>query len=111
MPLGQTAVEALLDERWRPQDCKDVKLASDKLKSLKDIYEKAKGDTIGVIQGRLHRNILSLLERRTMAREMWVTLQQKFDISRALEIGAIAATVISKDFHEFDSVSNYCQAY
>lgn len=75
MPLRQTAVEALLDERWRPQDCKDVKLVSDKLKSLKDIYEKAKGDFIGVIQGRLHRNILSLLERRTTVREMWVTLQ------------------------------------
>lgn len=111
MPLRQTAVEALLDEGWRPQDCKDVKLVSDKLKSLKDIYEKAKGDSVGVIQGRLHRNILSLLEGRTTAREMWVTLQQKFDISRALEIGAIAATVISKDFHEFDSVNNYCQAY
>ena len=111
MPLRQTAVEALLDEGWRLQDCNDVKLVSNKLNSLKDIYEKVKGDSIGVIQGRLHRNTLILLEGRKTAREMWVLLQQVFDSSRALDIGAIAATVIGKDFHEFDSVSNYCQAY
>ena len=111
MPLRQTAVEALLDEGWRPQDCSDLKLVSDKLKTLKDIHEKAKGDSIGIIQGRLHRNRLSLLEGKTTAREMWVTLQQEFDISRASEIGAIAARVMGKSFHDFDSVSSYCQTY
>ena len=69
-PLRQTAVETLLDEGWRPQDCDDLKLVSDKLKTLKDIHEKAKGDSIGIIQGRLHRTRLSLLEGKTAAREM-----------------------------------------
>lgn len=111
VPLRQTAVETLLDEGWRPQDCDNLKLVSDKLKSLKDIYEKAKGDSIGIIQGRLHRNRLSLLEGKTSAREMWVTLQQEFDISRASEIGAITAKILGKSFHDFDTVTSYCQAY
>lgn len=42
---------------------------------------------------------------------MWVTLQQEFDISRASEIRAIAARVMGKSFHDFDSVFSYCQTY
>lgn len=111
MPLRQSAVETLLDEGWRPQDCDNLKLVLDKLKAPKDIYEKAKGDSIGTIQGRLHRSRLSLLEGKTTAREMWVTLQQEFDISRASEIGVIAARFMSKSFHGFESVFSYCQSY
>ncbi len=49
IPLRQTAVETLLDKGWKPQDCDNLKLVSDKLKTLKDIHEKAKDDSIGII--------------------------------------------------------------
>lgn len=52
--LRQTVVKTLLDKVYRPQDCHDLKLVSDKLKTLKDISEKAKGDSIGIIQERLY---------------------------------------------------------
>lgn len=81
MLLRQTAVETLLDKGWRPQDCNDLKLVSDKLKTLKDIHEKAKSDSIGIIQRRLHRTRLSLLEGKTTTQEMWMTLQQEFNIT------------------------------
>lgn len=110
-PLRQTAIETLLDKRWRPQECNNLKLVPDKLKTLKDIHEKTKGDSIGIIQGRLHRTRLSLLEGKTKAREMCVTLQQEFDISRGSEIGAIPARVMGKSFHDFDNVFSYCQTY
>ena len=70
MPLCQTAVQTLLDEGRRSQDYNNLKLVSDKLRLLKDIHEKAKGDSTGIIQGRLHRNRLSLLEGKKTAREM-----------------------------------------
>lgn len=54
MPLCQTAVEMLCDKGWRPEDCNDIKLVLDKLKSLLDIYNKAKGDFVRVIQERVH---------------------------------------------------------
>lgn len=41
---------------------------------------------------------------------MWVALQKKFDVSRASDIGAIAASVIVKPFHDFD-VNEYRRAY
>lgn len=48
--LRQTSVVILLDKGWRPQDCNDLKLVSDKFKTLKEIYKKAKEDSIGIIQ-------------------------------------------------------------
>ena len=111
MPLRQTAVETLLDEGWRPEDCNDMRLVSDKLKSLLDTYDKAKGDSVGVIQGRVHRSKLCLLEGKITAREMWLTLQKEFDISRASEIGAITNAILRKSFDEFETVSDYCQAF
>lgn len=70
MSLCQITVEALLVKRWRPQDCNNLKLVSDKLKSLKNIYEKDKADLIGIIQRQLYRNRLSLLKGKTTAREI-----------------------------------------
>lgn len=111
MPLRQMAVEALVDEGWRAEDCNDNKLVSDKLNMLRKKYEKAKGDSVGVIQARVHRNKLNLLQGKTTAREMWLTLQKEFDIIRAAEIGTIALSVMSKLFQDYESVDSYCQAY
>lgn len=93
------------------QDCNNLKLVSDKLKILKDIHEKAKGDSIAIIQRRLHYTQLSLLESKITVREIWITLQQEFDISRFLEIRVIAIQIMSKSFHDFDTVSIYYQTY
>lgn len=80
MPLRQTAVEALVDEGWRAQDCNDNNLVADKRNTLSKRYEKAKGDSVGVIQARVHRSKLNLLQGKTTAREMWLILQKEFDI-------------------------------
>lgn len=37
-----------------------------------------------------------------------MTLEQKFNISRALKIQAIADLIMDKFFYKFDSVFNYC---
>ena len=70
IPLRQTAVEALVDEGWRAQDCEDNKFISDKLNTLRKKYKKAKGDSVGIIQARVHQNKLNLLQGKTTAREM-----------------------------------------
>ena len=70
MPLCQTVVEILLDKRWRPEDCNNMRLVLDKLKLLLDIYNKAKGDFIGVIQGRVHQSKLCLFEGKITTWEM-----------------------------------------
>lgn len=54
---------------------------------------------------------MSFFEGKTIVQEMWVIFQQEFDISRALEIEAIIAQVISKSFHDFDSIFSYYQTY
>lgn len=58
-----------------------MNLISKKLHSLRDAYGKAKGDAVGVIQGRLDLNKFSLLEKQTTAQEIWIILQNKFKIS------------------------------
>lgn len=50
MLLYQIAIEVLVDERWRVQDCDNNKLVSNKLNILKKKYKKAKGDFVKVIQ-------------------------------------------------------------
>lgn len=49
MPLYQTAVEALIDKRWRAQDCNNNNLVADKLNTLSKKNEKAKRDSIKII--------------------------------------------------------------
>ena len=67
--LCETAVETLLDKGWRPQNCDDLKLVLEKLGMLKDIHEKAKGDSIGIIQGQLYWTRLSHLTSKTTAQK------------------------------------------
>ena len=62
IPLRQTIVEVLIDEGWRAQDCEDNKLISDKLNILRKKYEKAKGDSVGVIQACVYRSKLNLFQ-------------------------------------------------
>lgn len=66
MPLCQTVMKALFTKRWKSQDYNNLKLILDKLKLLKNIYEKAKNDLIEIIQEQLHWNQLSLLESKTI---------------------------------------------
>ena len=54
---------------------------------------------------------MSLFKGKTTAQEMWVTLQQEFDISLTLEIRAIAVWVMGKSFYDFDNVFSYYQTY
>lgn len=61
----------------------------------KTLYTKAKQDSIGIIQNRIYRNRLSLLQGYTTASE----------------IGSIGAIVISKLFIEFASINDYCRTY
>lgn len=110
-PTRQTAVQDLEREGWNAEECTNIELISDKLCTERALYEKAKGDSIGVIQSRIHRSRLSLLEGHTTARAMWGALKAEFEITRASEIGRIAARVISKPFLEFPSIEEYCRAY
>ncbi len=66
---------------------------------------------IGLIQSRIHCSQLSLLEDHVTAQAMWEAIWKEFDISRASEIGAMGARVISKSFTEFASIDNYYWAY
>lgn len=110
-PTRQTAVQASEREGWDAEECKNIELISNKLCAEKALYEKAKGDSISVIQSRIHRSQLSLLEGHTTARAMWGAIKAEFDVTRASEIGRIAARVISKSFLEFSSIEEYCRAY
>ncbi|MCJ1342911.1 hypothetical protein MMC31_001100 [Peltigera leucophlebia] len=110
-PTKRTAVKILEREGRDAEECKDIKLISDKLRTEKALYEKAKGESIGIIQSRIHCSRLSLLEGHTTAQAMWRTIQAEFDVIRASDIGSIAARVISKSFLEFPSIEEYCRAY
>ncbi len=99
------------EEGWDQDECEDTKLISDKLRTEKSIYKKAKQDSIGIIQSRIHRSRLNLLEDHVTAQAMWEAIRQEFDISRVSEIGAIGARVISKSFTEFASIDDYFRAY
>lgn len=110
-PTRRTAVEVLEAEGWGPDECKDINLISDKLRAEKAIYETAKRESVIIIQSRIHRNRLNLLEGHTTAVAMWNAIQEEFDITRASEIGSIAARVISKSFTEFATIEEYCRAY
>ncbi len=108
MPLRQTAIETLLNEGWRPKDYNNMRLVSDKLKSLLGTYDKTKRDSVRVIQGRIHQSKFCLFEKKITAREIWLTLQKKFDISQALEIGAITNVFLRKLFNKFETIIDYC---
>lgn len=110
-PTRQTAVDILEAEGWNSDECEDIKLISDKLRTEKATYETAKAESVGVIQSRIHRNRLNLLEGHTTALAMWNAIREEFDITRASEIGSIAARVISKSFMEFATIEEYCRAY
>lgn len=110
-PTRQTAVQELEREGWDAKECTNIELISDKLRTERALYEKAKGDSIGVIQSRIHRSRLTLLEGHTTARAMWGALKAEFEVTRASEIGRIAARVISKSFLGFPSIEEYCWAY
>lgn len=110
-PTRQTAVQDLERQGWDAEECKNIELISNKLCTEKALYEKAKGDSIGIIQSRIHRRRLSLLEGHTTARAMWGAIKAEFEVTRASEIGRIAARVISKSFLEFPSIEEYCRAY
>lgn len=110
-PTRHTAVQILEKEGWDAEECKNIELISDKLRTEKALYEKAKGESIGIIQSRIHRSRLSLLEGHTTAQAMWKAIQAEFHVTRASEIGSIAARVISKSFLEFPSIEEYCRAY
>ncbi len=66
-PTRQIAVTPLEDEGWDQDECEDTKLISDKLRNEKAIYKKAKQDSIGIIQSRIHCSRLSLLEDHVTA--------------------------------------------
>lgn len=110
-PTRKTAVQILEAEGWGPEECKDIKLISDKLRTEKATYETAKAESVGVIHSRIHRSRLNLLEGHTTAQAMWSAIRQEFDITRASEIGSIAARIISKSFMEFATIEEYCRAY
>lgn len=110
-PTRHTTVQILEKEGWDAEECKNIELISDKLRTEKALYEKAKGESIGIIQSRIHRSRLSLLEGHTTAQAMWKAIQAEFHITRASEIGSIAARVLSKSFLEFPSIEEYCRAY
>lgn len=70
--LHQTLIKTLLNKGQRIQDFDDLKLVSDKLKTLKNIYEKTKDNSIRIIQGQLHQTRLSLFESKTTVQKMRV---------------------------------------
>ena len=70
MLLRKTAVEILFDKEWRPKNYNNMRLILDELKLLLYIYNNAKEDSVGVIQGCIYQSKLSLLEGKIPAREM-----------------------------------------
>lgn len=58
-----------------------MSLVLDKLKLFLDYYNKAKRDSIRVIQGCVYQNKFCLLKEKIIAREMWLIFQKEFDIS------------------------------
>lgn len=71
----------------------------------------AKAESVGAIHSCIHCSRLNLLEGHITAKAMWSVIKQEFDITRASEIGSIAARVISKVFMEFATIEEYCRAY
>lgn len=110
-PTRWTAVQDLEAEGWGPEECKDIELVSHKLCNEKAIYEKAKVESVDIIQSRIPRNRSYLLEGHNTALSMWEAIRDEFDITRASEIGRIAARVISKSLLEFSTIDEYCHAY
>ena len=88
-----------------------MSLVLDKLKLFLDYYNKAKRDSIRVIQGCVYQNKFCLLKEKIIAREMWLIFQKEFDISWASEIKTITNAIFYKLFDKFKTVSNYCQAF
>lgn len=101
-------------EGWNAEECKNIELVSDKLCTQKALYQKAKGDSIDVIRSQIQRSsnrFTSLLKEHTTARAMWEAIKAEFEVTRASEIGRIAARVMSKSILEFSSIEEYCRAY
>ena len=66
-PTCKTSVQILEVEKWEPEECKDIKLISDKLRTEKATYETTKAEFVGVIHSRIHCSRLNLLEGQTTA--------------------------------------------
>ena len=84
-----------------------MRLISDKLKSLLDIYNKAKKDFIRMIEKFVHWSKCCLLKRKIIAWEKWLIFQKRIDISQALKIKAIINAILCKSFNKFETINYY----
>lgn len=111
MSLYQTVVETLLDKRGGPQDCNNMRLVLDKLKSLLNTYEKTKWDFVGVIQRRVHQSKLCLLEKKNNSIRNMVYTSKEIWHQLSLKIGVMTNVINCKSFDNFKIVNNDCQPF